>query len=147
MYDTQASLRKFIAGTEASIAFDAKDASPEEVKALAADLGDLDPLMFSATFAPGRVVITRLRKHGAHVFSGPTDARQAASGEAVVPTVFRPRYRALTESEKQLHDAIKMQADELLRLYNMIGNPGRYRALAQTALEESVMWAVKELTK
>jgi hypothetical protein len=58
---------------------------------------------------------------------------------------FRPRYRALTDHEKALHDAIKDKAAELDRLFAEV-NPGRYNALATTALEESVMWIVKELT-
>lgn len=58
---------------------------------------------------------------------------------------FRPRYRALTDDEKALHDAIKSKADELEQLFQKV-KPGRYNALAVTALEQSVMWVVKELT-
>lgn len=85
-----------------------------------------------------------------------TDGRQAAPAETVKPTRFRPRYRNLDQSEKDLHDAIKAKAEELEALYDQIGNRpahpdrttpfGRYKALALTSLEESVMWAVKELT-
>jgi hypothetical protein len=83
-----------------------------------------------------------------NVYDGEPDDRQATDAEpAVVPTRFRPRYRALTETEKTLHDDIKAQAEELERLYNQIPEGGRYKSLAITALEESVMWAVKELTK
>ncbi len=58
---------------------------------------------------------------------------------------FRPRYRALTDDEKALHDVIKKKASELEVLFNQV-KPGRYRSLGFTALEEAVMWAVKELT-
>lgn len=58
---------------------------------------------------------------------------------------FRPRYRALTDAEKELHDAIKTQAQILELLFDKV-KVGRYRALAYTDLESSVMWAVKELT-
>jgi hypothetical protein len=53
--------------------------------------------------------------------------------------------RALTDEEIALHDAIKSKATELETLFDQV-KPGRYRSLGMTALEESVMWAVKELT-
>jgi hypothetical protein len=79
----------------------------------------------------------------AHVYEGKPDERQSA--EAIAVTRFRPKYRALTDDEKALHDAIKSKATELEALFEQV-KPGRYRALGFTALEESVMWAVKELT-
>jgi hypothetical protein len=79
-----------------------------------------------------------------HVYEGEADARQTA--ETSTPTSrFRPRYRALTEEEKALHDAIKAKAVELEALFEQV-NHGRYRALGMTALEEAVMWTIKELT-
>lgn len=94
-----------------------------------------------------------------HVYEGQPDSRQATDGEKVKPTRFRPRYRALSEDEKKLHDEIKATAEYLESLYERIhkvsttsASPdrpvpaGRYKALALTSLEESVMWAVKELT-
>lgn len=79
-----------------------------------------------------------------HVFDGAPDARQSASVSEPVSR-FRPRYRALTDNEKALHDAIKAKAAELEALFEQV-KPGRYRSLGFTALEESVMWTVKELT-
>ena len=79
-----------------------------------------------------------------HVFQGAPDARQ--SDQVAEPVSrFRPRYRALTDAEKTLHDAIKAKAAEMEALFEQV-KPGRYRALGLTALEESVMWTVKELT-
>ena len=79
-----------------------------------------------------------------HVYNGTPDARQ--SDDVAMPTSrFRPRYRALTDDEKALHDAIKTKAAELEALFETV-KPGRYRSLGITALEEAVMWAVKELT-
>lgn len=80
----------------------------------------------------------------AHVFSDTPDERQS---DSKVPEVsrFRPRYRALTDKEKALHDAIKTKAAELEALYDLVSN-GRYKALGITALEASVMWTIKELT-
>jgi hypothetical protein len=78
-----------------------------------------------------------------HVYDGKPDGRQ---GDAqTVVSRFRPRYRALTDDEKALHDSIKDKAAELELLYAKI-KPGRYNALAITSLEQSVMWIVKELT-
>jgi hypothetical protein len=80
----------------------------------------------------------------ADVFEGKPDARQSADVAHPVSR-FRPTYRALTDDEKALHDAIKTKASELEALFDRV-KAGRYRALGYTALEESVMWAVKELT-
>ena len=80
----------------------------------------------------------------ADVFEGKPDTRQ--STDATMPvTRFRPRYRALTDEEKILHDLLKDKASELENLFAQV-KPGRYNALAITALEQSIMWIVKELT-
>jgi hypothetical protein len=79
-----------------------------------------------------------------NVFDGKPDAGQSADVSMPVSR-FRPRYRALTDDEKALHDAIKAKAAELESLFEQV-KPGRYRSLGLTALEESVMWTVKELT-
>lgn len=82
----------------------------------------------------------------ADVFEGKSDARQGDDkNDKVAPSRFRPRYRALTDEEKEIHDAIKEQAVVLEKLFDLV-KPGRYRSLGMTALEEAVMWAVKELT-
>lgn len=79
-----------------------------------------------------------------HVYEGAPDGRQSSDVNEAVSR-FRPRYRALTDAEKSLHDAIKSKAAELEALFEQV-KPGRYRSLGLTALEESVMWTVKELT-
>jgi len=80
----------------------------------------------------------------ANLYEGTTDARQ--SGDVNMPVSrFRPRYRALTDDEKALHDAIKNKAVELEDLFAKV-KTGRYHSLALTSLEEAVMWIVKELT-
>jgi hypothetical protein len=79
-----------------------------------------------------------------NVFEGAPDGRQ--SDDTAMPvTRFRPKYRALTDDEKSLHDDIKSKASELEALFERV-KPGRYRSLGLTSLEESVMWTVKELT-
>jgi hypothetical protein len=70
---------------------------------------------------------------------------QTASDKAIPVSRFRPRYRALTDGEKALHDALKDKAQELEALFNQVKD-GRYKALAFTSLEQSIMWIVKELT-
>ena len=80
----------------------------------------------------------------ANVYEGPIDGRQSFDVAAPISR-FRPTYRALTDSEKQLHDELKNTAACLESLYAKV-KPGRYNALAITALEQSVMWIVKELT-
>jgi hypothetical protein len=80
----------------------------------------------------------------ANVYEGQPDGRQSDDPQMPVSR-FRPRYRALTDDEKALHDEIKAKAAELEALFEKV-KPGRYRSLGLTALEESVMWTVKELT-
>jgi len=79
-----------------------------------------------------------------NVFEGQPDDRQSDDVNEPVSR-FRPRYRALTVEEKQLHDDIKDKAGELEQLIEQV-KPGRYRSLGVTALEESIMWTIKELT-
>lgn len=78
------------------------------------------------------------------VYEGEADTRQTAE-HALPASRFRPRYRQLTPEELALHDQIKTKAAELEALFDKV-KPGRYRSLGHTALEEAVMWTVKELT-
>ncbi len=78
-----------------------------------------------------------------NVFVGPPDSRQ--SDQPIKVSRFRPKYRALSEAEVALHDEIKTKAAELESLFERV-NQGRYNSLAMTALEQSIMWIVKELT-
>jgi hypothetical protein len=79
-----------------------------------------------------------------NVFDGKPDGRQSDKVDEPVSR-FRPKYRALTDDEKALHDALKSKAAEMEELYKQV-KPGRYNSLAVTSLEQSVMWIVKELT-
>lgn len=108
-----------------------------------------------------------------HVFEGAPDARQSA--DIAMPTTrFRPKYRALTDEEKALHDAIKTKAFELEVLFEQArdlrcpplpmidiadsepaelaqglsffqGSYGYFHD-GMTSLELAVMWTVKGLT-
>ena len=77
-----------------------------------------------------------------NVFEGKPDERQAGD---IKPSRFRPKYRALNEGEVAIHNAIKETAAIMETLYDQLPD-GRYKALGFTSLEESVMWAVKQLT-
>jgi len=79
-----------------------------------------------------------------NVFEGQPDTRQSAN-IAEPLSRFRPRYRALTEEEKVFHDNLKLAYENVERCMEVLA-PGRYKSLALTALEESCMWAVKQLT-
>jgi hypothetical protein len=79
-----------------------------------------------------------------NVYEGKPDARQSPDVAHPVSR-FRPTYRALTAEEKQLHDDLKAKAVELETLFAKV-KPGRYNSLAMNALEQSLMWIVKELT-
>lgn len=79
-----------------------------------------------------------------NVYEGAPDGRQSDNVSEPVSR-FRPRYRALTDDEKALHDELKSKAAELEALFERV-KTGRYRSLGLTALEEAVMWTVKELT-
>lgn len=83
----------------------------------------------------------------ANVFDGAEDSRQSADVAHPVSR-FRPTYRALSDDEKKLHDEIKTKAVELEKMIEQMkdGKPSRYKSLALTDLESSIMWAVKELT-
>lgn len=78
------------------------------------------------------------------VFDGKPDDRQSDDVEMKVSR-FRPKYRALTDDEKQIHDQIKDAAANMESLFDKVKD-GRYKSLAITDLEKSVMWIVKELT-
>lgn len=79
----------------------------------------------------------------AHVYENETDDRQ--DDEKIAVSRFRPRYRALSDEEKSVHDEIKAKAEELEVLFGKVAD-GRYKSLAFTELETSIMWIVKELT-
>lgn len=62
---------------------------------------------------------------------------------------FRKTFRELTETEKENMKKIKEAAEFLEDLFNTVNTPdmGREISLAKTNLEQSVMWAVKGITK
>ena len=64
--------------------------------------------------------------------------------ENIPPSRFRLRNPDLHDEQLALRDAIITKAQELETLFEQV-QAGRYRALGLTALEESVMWTIKEL--
>ena len=61
-------------------------------------------------------------------------------------TAFGPVDRELSEGEQEVREAIYKQAEALEATYRLVQS-GRYRSLALTILEESVMWILKELKR
>lgn len=61
-------------------------------------------------------------------------------------STFRPVYRDLSPEEKELSNSIKTKAEELEALYHKLPQ-SRFKSIAMTKLEESVMWIIKGLTQ
>lgn len=64
---------------------------------------------------------------------------------------FRKQYRELNEAEKAQLESLKIKAEDIESTFNAVvenrQDVGREIALARTKLEESIMWAVKAITK
>lgn len=75
-----------------------------------------------------------------------TDTVDSTSDQRVVNNVMRHEYRVLSEEEKARMQYIKDQAMSLHEYIRMMG-PSRECSLAQTKIEEAVMWAVKHITR
>lgn len=63
----------------------------------------------------------------------------------LLSNTFRTVYKQLSEEETNLLNHIKSTA-EVFETWLNLAEPNRYNSLAKTALEESVMWAVKGIT-
>jgi hypothetical protein len=61
-------------------------------------------------------------------------------------SVMRQEYRVLSDTEKNRIKFIKDTAQELYEYYDSLGD-SREVSLARTKLEESVMWAIKHITR
>ena len=77
----------------------------------------------------------------------------SASDGRTANNAVRHKYRVLSEAEKAQMVAIKDKGAEFLDLLHIVGgNPGvdkqasRELSIAQTKIEEAVMWAVKHVT-
>lgn len=63
------------------------------------------------------------------------------------PNIFRKEYRELTDLEKAAMKQLKEAAGVFFDSLQLNTPDGRYKALAKTAAEECVMWAVKGITE
>lgn len=89
------------------------------------------------------------------VTDAPNGKVDSASDERVVNNVMRHEYRVLDDSEKMAMKAIKDAGLAFVQLLGKIGGPSRgpgvqasrELALAQTNIEQAVMWGVKHITK
>lgn len=70
----------------------------------------------------------------------------STSDERVVNNTMRHTYRVLTDLEKAEMQTIKTMGLEFHEACARIGK-SRELSLAQTKIEEAVMWAVKHITK
>lgn len=88
-----------------------------------------------------------------------TEQVDSTSDERTVNNLMRHQYRVLTEEEKDQMQAVKdagLNFVELLHSIggtspmlngNIAGQSSRELSLAQTKVEEAVMWAVKHVTR
>ena len=120
------------------------------LQALDADLADRSVEQFyylsRACLVKDERNLDKFDKVFGHIFKG----LEAPAGEGVAAEIPEEWLRKLaenllTDEEKKLHDLLKDKAAELEVLFGAV-KPGRYNALAVTALEQSIMWIVKELT-
>lgn len=80
---------------------------------------------------------------------------EATDDKRVINNVMRHNYRVLTEPEKGDMQALKDMGLNFVHLLHSIGNTpladerqaSRELSLAQTKIEEAVMWAVKHVTR
>lgn len=70
----------------------------------------------------------------------------STSDERTVNNVMRHEYRVLNDVEKMHMKLLKDKGLEMFELCKNIGS-SRELSLAQTKIEEAVMWAVKHITK
>ena len=71
----------------------------------------------------------------------------STSDARIVNNVMRHEYRVLTDTEKDQMQKIKDKGLEFWQMVQGLGQPCREISLAQTKIEEAVMWAVKSITK
>jgi hypothetical protein len=81
-------------------------------------------------------------------------AIDSTSNERTSNNVMRHEYRVLDDAEKAQMKALKDAGVEFVELLHICGgNPGvdrqasRELSIAQTKIEEAVMWAVKHITR
>ncbi|MDV3253361.1 hypothetical protein DevBK_18650 [Devosia sp. BK] len=80
-------------------------------------------------------------------------AVNSTSDDRTANNAVRHQYRVLSDQEKAMMVALKDKGAEFIELLHIAGgNPGvdkqasRELSLAQTKIEEAVMWAVKHVT-
>ena len=61
--------------------------------------------------------------------------------------IFRKEYQTMDDETKEVILMIKQEADKLYQMIENTDGDPRMKALAKTNLEQSIMWAVKSITK
>jgi hypothetical protein len=85
----------------------------------------------------------------------PKKTVSSTSDDRVVNNIMRHNYRVLSDDEKQYMQWIKDHGLTFVEMLHRIGNTdpkgerqgSRELSLAQTKIEEAVMWAVKHITR
>lgn len=84
-----------------------------------------------------------------------SETMESTSDQRVVNNIMRHEYRVLTNDEKMQMQAVKDAGLAFVVLLHSIGETApahdrqasRELSLAQTAIEEAVMWATKHITR
>lgn len=84
-----------------------------------------------------------------------SETMESTSDQRVINNIMRHEYRVLSEDEKRLMQALKDRGLDFVHLLHGIGNTdptgerqaSRELSLAQTKIEEAVLWAVKHITR
>jgi len=84
-----------------------------------------------------------------------TEKFAATDDKRVTNNIMRHNYRKLSDTEKHQMDALKDSGLSFIQLLHFIGSTdptddrqgSRELSLAQTKIEEAVMWAVKHVTR
>lgn len=83
-----------------------------------------------------------------------TNSVPSTSDARTVNNVVRHTYRKLDDHEKAAMQSIKDSGAQFIELLRLVGGipdvnrmPSRELSIAQTKIEEAVMWAVKHITR
>ena len=67
--------------------------------------------------------------------------------ERTVNNLMRRQYRVLSDDKQHQIQALKDKGLEFVELLHDAGQTSRELSIAQTKIEEAVMWAVKHITR
>ncbi|PCI45949.1 MAG: hypothetical protein COB49_09495 [Alphaproteobacteria bacterium] len=74
-----------------------------------------------------------------------SETMNSTSDDRIKNNTMRHKYRVLSEEEKILMQAVKDMGQNLIDIFDDIGQ-SRELSIAKTKMEEAVMWACKHIT-